>query len=221
MNHSVLLVINLNELSKSAAIVIVRGLRVAESLEYRSGAEDRLLDAAAMRSLLAERRQMMQEEIRRLGLAGAAFAADDDALVLLLLEHAVVSGVGDRENVRRYVRTQPTILVKLDVLRIVDRIELERIQGYKDAADVSVDVAGKESSAKIVQERLFVEIGQLTEVRILLVARLIQEAVEVVLQELRVHRESTGRPQVIRLLFSKIKPARTTFGTGLVTDVRL
>lgn len=76
---------------------------------------------------------------------------------------------------------EPPVLVQLDVLGVVDGVELEGVEGDEDGADVGVDVAGDEARAEIVEERLLVEVGQLAQVRVLPVFRLVEEAVEVVL----------------------------------------
>lgn len=46
-------------------------------------------------------------------------------------------------------------------------LHLERVDGDEDGADVGVDVAAVEPGPQILQERLLVEIRQLTQVRIL------------------------------------------------------
>lgn len=101
MHHSILFVVHLYKLAEPTRIVIVSSLRVTESLQHWSRTEYGLFDAAAVRTLLTKSREVMQEEIRALSFAGATFAADDDALVRSLPQHAMVSGVGDREYVRR------------------------------------------------------------------------------------------------------------------------
>lgn len=70
---------------------------------------------------------------------GGNRTADDDALRPLVPQHGVVGGVGHGEDVRRQL-AQPPVLVQLDVLGVVDRVELERVDGDQDRADVRVDV---------------------------------------------------------------------------------
>lgn len=180
MNHSISLVINLNKLSESTTVIVMRGLGISKGFEDRPRAEYCLFDATAMASLLTKCREVVQKKVGRLGLAGAALAADDDALVLLFLKHALVGRVRYRKDVRRLVRHQPDVLIKLYVLWIVNRIKLKRIQSYEDAADVGVDVARREPRPKIVQQGLFVQVRQLTEIGVLLVPRLTKEPVEVI-----------------------------------------
>lgn len=86
MDHSVLLVIDLNEFAESTAVVVVSGFSVAKGLEYGPSAENGLLHAAAVRALLTQRRQVVQQEIRRLGFTRATLAAYHDALISLLLK---------------------------------------------------------------------------------------------------------------------------------------
>lgn len=86
-----------------------------------------MFDAAAVGTLLAESCQVMKQEVRAFRLARTAFPADDDALVRLFTEHAVIRGVGDREYVRGETRAEPLVLIQLDIFRIVDRVEFERI----------------------------------------------------------------------------------------------
>ena len=128
MNHSVFLVINLYKFSKTTAIVIMSGLGITKSFENWTSAQYSLFDTATMRALLTECSQMMQKKIRRFRLTGSTLAAYDDALIFLLLEHTMISGVGDGEYMRRYVWPQSTILIKLHVFWIVYRIKFEGIQ---------------------------------------------------------------------------------------------
>lgn len=111
--------------------------------------------------------------------------ADDDALGFSVAHHGVVSGVGDGEDVRRQL-AQPSVLVELDVFGIIDRVELERVDGDENGADVGVDVAGLETGPQIVHQRFLVQVGQLAQVGVFTVARLIQETIKIVANQLRV-----------------------------------
>lgn len=79
-------------------------------------------------------------------------------LVPLLLQHVVVRVVGNREDVRRQDRPDPLVLVQPHILRVVDRVELERVDRDQDAADVGVDVASLEALPQVLQQRRLVEI---------------------------------------------------------------
>lgn len=68
---------------------------------------------------------MVQKEIRGLGFPGTTFATDDNTLVSSLFQHTMVSRIGDREDVRRQFRTESSVLVQFNVLRVVYRMELE------------------------------------------------------------------------------------------------
>lgn len=83
---------------------------------------------------------------------------------------------------------------------------MKGVQGYEYATDVGINVAGQEPGPQIVQKSLLVEVGQLAEVRILLVTGLAQEAVEIVLQPLGVHREPALSPQVLWQLLPQVEP---------------
>lgn len=89
---------------------------------------------------------MMQQKIRTLCFAGAAFAGDHNALIAAFSEHRLhqrnqsghtvdrnlrtdlIRGIGNRKNVRRQV-TQSAILVQLNIFWVVNWIKFERING--------------------------------------------------------------------------------------------
>jgi hypothetical protein len=147
-----------------------------------------------MRTFLTERRQVMQQEIRRFRLTGTAFAANDDTLILLLLEHAMISCIGYGKYMRRYVRPQSPVLIQFHIFWIVDGIEFKWIQGDQYAANVSIYVASQKPSPQIVQERLLIEIWKLTQIWVFLITRLIEESIKIVLQKLGIHGKPTVGP---------------------------
>lgn len=133
--------IYLNKLPESAGIVIMGSLCISESFQNRSRAENSLFHAASVRSLLTEGRQMMQQEVGALRLAGTALPGDHNTLVRPFFQHAMVSGISHGEDVRRKTRAYSFILIQLHVFRVVDGVEFEGVDGYQDGADVSVDIA--------------------------------------------------------------------------------
>ena len=95
----------------------------------------------------------MQQQVGALRLARTGLAGDDDALVLPGLQHGVVGGVGDGEDVWREL-AQPLVLVHLDVLGVVDGEELEGVERDQDRAHVGVDIGvvePAESTGQMVQ----------------------------------------------------------------------
>ena len=147
---------------------------------------------------------------------GAAFTADDDALRFPVPQHGVVRGVGHGENVRRQLAQSP-ILVEFDIFRVVNRVELERVDGDQDGADVCVNVTGLEAGAQVLHQRLLVEVRQLAQVRILAIFGLVQEPVKVVANQLRV-RVDAVRPVRVAQLLAQIEPVllMVVVVTGLV-----
>ena len=122
----------------------------------------------------------MQQQVGALRLTGSRLARDHDALVHVIGEHLVVGGVGDREYVRRQL-AEPSILVQLHVLGVVDRVEPERVDGDQYRADVRVDVALLEAPLQVIQERVLIEIRKVAQIRVLLILGLHQERTEEVL----------------------------------------
>ena len=93
----------------------------APTFENRIGVENLLLDP---RVLPAARGQELQNQFRRFGLAAAALAADDDALIVLVPLHTPVGIVADGEDVRRefadlLVRVLPDVIAIVDVEQLV------------------------------------------------------------------------------------------------------
>jgi len=115
---------------------------------------------------------VVQQEVGAFGLARAALATDDDALIALVPQHAVVGGVGNGKNVWRHVN-KPPVLVQLDILGVVDWVELEGVHCYQNGANKCVDVAVAEASPQVVQQILLVEVGQLAQVGVISVLGLV------------------------------------------------
>ena len=111
---------------------------------------------------------MMQQKIRTLCFAGTTFAGDHNALIAAFPEHRLrdgtgqqsggqhadstdlIRGVGDRKNVWRKI-TQSAILVQLNILRIVNGIEFERVNGDENGAHISVNMAFLKTGFQILQ----------------------------------------------------------------------
>ena len=73
---------DLNELSKSRAVIVPGGLGIAKRLQNWIGIENLLLQRtpAAVTKVVAE---VLEDVLGRLGLAGVRLARDDDGLRLL------------------------------------------------------------------------------------------------------------------------------------------
>lgn len=140
--------------------------------KHRPCTEYCLFNATALSALLAERREVVQQEVGAFGLARAALSTDDDSLIALVPQHAVVGGVGNSKNMRRHVN-KPPVLVQLDILGVVDGIELEGVHCYQNGANIRVDVAVAEASPQVVQQVLLVEVGQLAQVGVISVLGLV------------------------------------------------
>ena len=174
-------------------------------LKHRSGAENHLLDSRSPDCSLTERRQVMQQQVCALRLTGARLARDNDALVHVIGEHLVVRGVGDREYVRRQL-AQPSILVQLHVLWVVDRVEPERVDGDQYRADVRVDVALLEAPLQVIQERVLIEIRKVAQIRVLLILGLHQERTEEVLDWAGSVRVGPLRTLAVRIFHPQVEP---------------
>ena len=85
------------------------------------GLEDLLLDPGV---LAGDGCQVLEDELGRLGLAGARLAGDDDALVLSGPPHQRVAVVSDGKDVWGQL-SDLLLLVQLDLLSRVDRQDLE------------------------------------------------------------------------------------------------
>ena len=102
--------------------------------------EDSFLQESCFR-LMTERGEMMQDKFRALRLPAAAFTGYDDALVVLVLQHAVVGGIGHGEDVRGKV-VEFAVLVGFDVLWVVEGKILEGIHGYQYATHIPASKKG-------------------------------------------------------------------------------
>ena len=122
-------------LAEAGGVVVADGLGVAEGLQDRVGLEDLLLDPGV---LAARRRQVLQDQLGALRLAGARLAADDDALVHPRPPHQRVAVVADGEDVRRQL-ADLLLLVQLDLLRRVDRQDLVRVHRHQDGPGVRLE----------------------------------------------------------------------------------
>jgi len=67
-------------------------------------------------------------------------------------------------------------------------------------------MTSNETCSEIVQQNLLIKIWQLTQVRIFPVFGLVEESIEVIPDELWIHRETIGPERVIQFL-TKIKPS--------------
>ena len=81
---------------------------------------------------------------------------------------------------------EPSVLIELDVLRVIYRVELEWVDGDQYGADIGIDVSLLEPGLQVLEQSLFGEIGQLAQVGVLPVPGLVEEAEEVVPDELAV-----------------------------------
>lgn len=125
--------------------------------------------------------------------------ADDDALGFSIAHHGVVRGVGDGKDVG-WQLAESAILIQFDVFRIVNGVKLEGIDGDEDRPDIGVDVAGLKTGAKVVHQSLFVQVGQLAQVGVFTIPRLVQEAIKVVSDHLRVRVERFRPERVVEFL---------------------
>ena len=100
-------------------------------------------------ALLAKCSQTVDQEVGTLGFAWATFPRDDDALVDPLPEHSIIGHICDSENVWLQF-AQLVVFVHLDVLRIVDRQELEGVDSNEDTACISVDLFLVKACAQVV-----------------------------------------------------------------------
>jgi len=105
--------------------------------------------------------------LRRLRLARAGLARDEDRLLLLLTEHAAVRILAQPVHVRRQVRERlgvgllaaPGHLVRVDA-----RDLLERVDGEQDRARGRVYLVAAVARAEVVEQRRLGEIGELDHV---------------------------------------------------------
>lgn len=154
-------------------------------LENRSCTQNSLLNSTTMTSFLAQRCKMMQQKICALRFPRTTFTRNHNTLIRLFVEHGIICCISDSKYMR-WQFTEPPVLVQLHIFGIVNWVELERIDGDQDRTDVCVNISILEAGSQVIQQRCFVEVGQLTKVGIFLVARLIQKSEEVIAYELRV-----------------------------------
>lgn len=134
LDDAVLVEVNVDVLAEATRVIVSDRLGIAERLQNRIRLENLLLDP---RVLATDGGQVLQDQLGGLGLAGAALATDDDALVLVEALHVVVGIVADGENVRRQL-ADLVVLVQADLFGRVDRQYLVRVHGHQDGARVGL-----------------------------------------------------------------------------------
>lgn len=94
-------------------------------LKHRPCTQYRLLHSTAMSSFLAKGSKMVQEKVGALCLATPTLTTDYYALVSPFLQHIVICCIRNSKNVWRKFWAQPSILVQLHILWIVNWMKLE------------------------------------------------------------------------------------------------
>mmetsp|Transcript_70091 Transcript_70091/g.194861 ORF Transcript_70091/g.194861 Transcript_70091/m.194861 type:complete len:316 (-) Transcript_70091:19-966(-) len=154
--------LQLDELAEAARVVVPQGPRVAESLEHRVRLQHLLLDVRYAAILASSQRKELHDEFRRLGLARAAFATNEDRLRLQAVAHAFVRGPGRVEDVGlRGIRRDETLQ---NLLVVEPRDRLEWVQGNQNGTGERVDLVDVETVLQRAQHRRLVEVGELCEV---------------------------------------------------------
>ena len=100
---------------------------------------------------------MMQQQFRALRFAGATLAADDYTLILPLFQHVLKRLVGNCENVRLEI-AEPFVLISVNVLWIINRKKLVRVDSYENLPDVGVNLTLFEALVEFLEQRLLVQI---------------------------------------------------------------
>lgn len=164
---SLLVEVHRDELSETRRVVISQGLGVSESLEDRVSGENLGLEGVADHRGRADRlvrhvREELQDELGRLGLAGAGLSGDDDGLVGRVGEHVVVRVDRNAEHVRRLAARAGA--VRLENSGRVQGQELERVHGDQNGGDVRVDAVLLESDAQVVENGHLVEVRDVHQV---------------------------------------------------------
>ena len=161
---------HLEQLAEARRVVVAQRLRVAEGLEDRVGAEHARVQRVARRRRLppvvAQRvgaDEVLEDELGRLRLAGAALARDDDALVRL---GAAQRRLGDREQVRRQRVERPRRVVRPRRLRREEALlPRERVERHEDrVARRRVDLLRREALLEGVEQRCVGEVAELEDV---------------------------------------------------------
>mmetsp|Transcript_13595 Transcript_13595/g.38009 ORF Transcript_13595/g.38009 Transcript_13595/m.38009 type:complete len:453 (+) Transcript_13595:1474-2832(+) len=146
-------------LAEARGVLVPHGARVAEGLQDRVRVDDPLLNLAADSSICAgDLREVVHRDLRRLGLARAALAADHESLVLPLSQEVAVRGVRDGIRVRRHA-TQALVAVLSDLLlRVHTREGLVRIHSQQYVRRVRVDLVSMVPSTDVVQDVRIVQV---------------------------------------------------------------
>ena len=148
--------VDLNELAEATAVVVARGLGVAERLHDRIGGEHLLLHLRLLGRRAAHVGEVAHGVLGAHRFAGARLARDDDRLVELELHHLLEGLLGNGEYVRVHVLHVAPV-VRLDHLVAVDGQLLVRIDGDEHDATVCVDlVAVEEAHLQVVQHFWFI-----------------------------------------------------------------
>mmetsp|Transcript_12346 Transcript_12346/g.37079 ORF Transcript_12346/g.37079 Transcript_12346/m.37079 type:complete len:252 (+) Transcript_12346:641-1396(+) len=159
----------LEVLPEAAAVVVAPGLCVAEGLKQRVGLKEHglhLVDAPRRaRRGRAHGRDVRLDLLRRLRLARARLPGDDDALVLLLVEHLAVGVLRDHEDVRRGVAAD-LALEALHELVLVDVHPLEGVHHDEHRPYVRIKHVFSQPLPQVAQDALLSDVAEEDHVRL-------------------------------------------------------
>lgn len=129
--------VHLHELPEPGAVVVPRGLGVAERLQHGVGVQDLLLDGPGLGTVAVA--EVPQKVLGGLGFSGPRFAGDDDGLGLFEDTHVPKGFIGDCEDVGRFF-PQGATLVAADCGRGVEFRDLfVGVDGYEDVCHVCLE----------------------------------------------------------------------------------
>mmetsp|Transcript_11804 Transcript_11804/g.50590 ORF Transcript_11804/g.50590 Transcript_11804/m.50590 type:complete len:349 (+) Transcript_11804:2371-3417(+) len=160
--------LDLDELPEAARVVVSHRLRVTERLEQWVGLQHFLLHrtsgAARVGALVdvprapAHVREIVHYLLRRLRLARAGLAGDQDALARVLSAHRLERRLGDGEDVRAQLAQRVASVLIHHVAVVQVRQTLERVHRDEDVPRVRVDLVQPVAVLQVVQHARLVQV---------------------------------------------------------------
>mmetsp|Transcript_21248 Transcript_21248/g.82449 ORF Transcript_21248/g.82449 Transcript_21248/m.82449 type:complete len:356 (-) Transcript_21248:194-1261(-) len=131
----ILVELDLDELAEAGGVVVATSLGVTHRLQHGHGGQHHLLDVGRT---LGTGREELQDQLGGLSLSSSRLSTDQHGLVQLVLDHSIVGGLGDGEDMGRDL-AEAGALVRAHMLARVDGQALIGVDGHENSARVGVD----------------------------------------------------------------------------------
>ncbi len=146
-------------LSMTRRVIVPERLGATKGLEERVGSQNHILDVLNARiGATTDGSDVLHDTLRCFGLACTGFARDDNALILLVCVHVVVSTFGDGKDVWCHLETVLASIGLEDVFGVDTEIA-ERVDRDEYIADVGIDFCILETLLEILVDSFVGDLG--------------------------------------------------------------